>query len=361
MKKKLVAPESVRAQFKDWCVPRRGNANPECQTNDVWTWLVETGATPYRAHRAIGVDEKMSPAWCNTRMGQTDTPLPDGSHVLIGGEHEDHYDPDFYIYNDVIVRRPDGLTEIYGYPRDVFPPTDFHTATLVDDTIWIVGGLRYPDDRCRGRTDVYRLDLKDLSIHHERISGTPPSWLFDHLATLDDGGEGIVLCGGEVMHSEELRFVENLTTWKLDLRAKTWTALETKAFTRWMLMREDGSPNDLWAISEVARANGSSRPSTFAERYRSEFAARGLIVDAALYDARYQLPVPHEIVEQPEDSFRRYRIAVDGVIVRFDEDYFDITVTVEGTLPEDRLDRIRRHGVETFSKLEGVPYKWIPL
>lgn len=361
MKMKLVAPEAVRAQFKDWCMPRRGSANPECQTNDVWTWLIETGATPYRAHRAAGVGDKMSPMWCSGRFGQTETHLSDGSIVSVGGEHEDHYDPDFYIYNDVIVRHPDGSTEIYGYPRDVFPPTDFHTATLVDDTIWIVGGLRYLDDRIHGTTTICRLDLHDFSIHREEIAGTPPRWLFEHKARLGDGGQSIVLNGGQVAHQSAQRYVENLTTWKLDLRAKTWTALETKAFTRWMLMREDGSPNDLWAISEVARANGSSRPSTFAERYRSEFAARGLIVDAALYDARYQLPVPHEIVEQPEDSFRRYRIAVDDVIVRFDEDYFDITVTVEGTLPEDMLDRIRRHGVETFSRLEGVPYKWIPL
>jgi hypothetical protein len=35
------------------------------------------------------------------------TLLPDGRAIQIGGEHEDYYDPDFCIYNDVFVHEPD--------------------------------------------------------------------------------------------------------------------------------------------------------------------------------------------------------------------------------------------------------------
>jgi hypothetical protein len=48
--------------------------------------------------------------------------------VQIAGKHEDHYDPDFRIYNDVFVHTRDGIT-VHGYPQSDLPPTDFRTAT----------------------------------------------------------------------------------------------------------------------------------------------------------------------------------------------------------------------------------------
>lgn len=80
--------------------------------------------------------------------------MPDGRAVHIGGEHEDYYDPDFFIYNDVTVVGPDGSIKIRGYSRGVFPPTDFHSATLAGDAILIIGRLGYPDQRVAGRTPV---------------------------------------------------------------------------------------------------------------------------------------------------------------------------------------------------------------
>ena len=71
--------------------------------------------------------------------------------VFIAGEHKDHYDPDFYIYNDVVVQHPDGRIDIFGYPREIFPPTDFHSATLVGDRIVLIGNLGYPNKRKPGR------------------------------------------------------------------------------------------------------------------------------------------------------------------------------------------------------------------
>jgi hypothetical protein len=34
----------------------------------------------------------------------------------IACEHEDHYDADFYIYDDVVILDLDGTVAIYGYP-----------------------------------------------------------------------------------------------------------------------------------------------------------------------------------------------------------------------------------------------------
>ena len=73
--------------------------------------------------------------WCFDRFGTSKTALEDGRTVHIGGEHEDFYDPDFHIYNDVIVVSSSGQVAIYGYPLEAFPPIDFHSATLVGKTI----------------------------------------------------------------------------------------------------------------------------------------------------------------------------------------------------------------------------------
>jgi hypothetical protein len=116
-------------------------------TNPVWAWFIENGLGAYAANKTFGgpPSNEAGPCWCSARYGQTETKLSDGRIIKIGGEHEDYYDPDFYIYNDVIVYDGDRNVEILGYPEEVFPPTDFHTANLVEGRIIIIGSLSYPD------------------------------------------------------------------------------------------------------------------------------------------------------------------------------------------------------------------------
>ena len=363
MKNKLQASTAVVTQFSNWCVPRRGAENPENQTNAVWSWLIQTRAWPNAAHKVAGAGEKQSPGWCFDRFGQSKTQLSDGTIIYIGGEHEDHYVPDFFIYNDVVVVRPDSSIEIYGYPTDVFPPTDFHSATQVGDEIFIIGGLRYPKDRSDKETWVYRLQLSDFSIHVVTTHGHPPPWLYDHNAELDKDGQRIICTGGQARHLSARMTVDNLTTWEFDLKTKTWSVLESKPYQRWLLVREDKSHNDLWGIEQVAWAMRSSRQDDFAESYRAKFKERGHVVDADLFYSRFSPPIPHSIVEPDPDSdnYRVHRILVDGVVVRYVEGSFDIAVTVEGELSSDKLEVLKRHSLETYSKLEGVAYKVIPL
>ena len=124
-----------RELFVKWRTPSFGSANPERMNNPVWEWLVRSKLSAYQATQRLRGPSalKAGPGWCFDRFGQSSTKLPDGRVVLIAGEHEDAYDPDFYIYNDVVVQHPDGSLDIYGYPRDEFPPTDFHSATLVSN------------------------------------------------------------------------------------------------------------------------------------------------------------------------------------------------------------------------------------
>lgn len=358
MTTKLQAPPEVVAQFGQWQLPTRGNANPENQTNAVWSWLIQTQAWPHAAHEAAGFGEKRSPGWSFSCFGQSETKLPDGTVVYIGGENEDHYDPDFYIYNDVVVVGPDGSIAILGYPTDIFPPTDFHSATLLEDEILIIGGLRHPGDRDPRETLVFRLWLSDFSMHRVVTQGEAPPWLYGHQAELDPQGKKILCSGGQVAHQPTERAVENLTTWEFDLVSDSWSALETKPFQRWLLVREDEGYNDLWGIEQVVRSSRSTRESKLATRYQAKFEERGHIVDAELFDARFAPPIPHRPIEPDPDckGLRAHRILMDDVIVRIKEDTHQIVVTVEGQLSSDLLKALERHGLETYRALEGVPY-----
>lgn len=118
-------PRAVtRDLFLVWRAPRVGVNNPQRLTNPVWSWLAgRRELNAYMANLHFDGPSSMSvgPCWCGSRFGQSTTALPDGRSLSIGGEHEDHYDPDFYIYNDVILTAPSGEVEIYGYPYEAFP------------------------------------------------------------------------------------------------------------------------------------------------------------------------------------------------------------------------------------------------
>jgi hypothetical protein len=151
--------------------------------------------------------------------------LPDGRIIQIAGEHEDHYDPDFCIYNDVFVHLPDRSVQIYGYPESVFPPTDFHTATLAEDgSIWIIGSLGYPRARRVGQTPVYRVDTSSIKIKAIETTGENPGWISRHCARLISATE-IEISGGLVTVTVDAtqELVSNNRTFVLDTTNRHWS------------------------------------------------------------------------------------------------------------------------------------------
>ncbi|KAF2727203.1 hypothetical protein EJ04DRAFT_517406 [Polyplosphaeria fusca] len=196
-----------------------------------------------------------SPIWCFSRFGQSTTKLPHGTLVYIGGEHEDWYDPDFLIFNDVVVMersagKMDGIAKprreftIYGYPEEVFPPTDFHTATFVPslNAIVIIGNIGYGTIarkamRDEGQTPVYRLDVGTWKMTEIETEGDCPSGICRHEAALEsDGAAPIIRVRGTEDHpylsattrymvrdGEEVSVeVDHNETWTLDVFEKKW-------------------------------------------------------------------------------------------------------------------------------------------
>ncbi len=157
-----------------------------------WNAMVRSREPAYAARNRFGDGDHCSgaPVWCFQRFGRTLTALADGRYVEIAGEHEDFYDPDFCIYNDVVVYHGDGTFTLYGYPAEVFPPTDFHTATLVGTSIYLIGSLGYQGQRRPGETPVRRLDCGSWRIEPVATRGTPPGWISRHTAAYTRSGTG---------------------------------------------------------------------------------------------------------------------------------------------------------------------------
>lgn len=221
--------QSSAKDYEAYRAPRFGNANPERMGNPLWNDMVRLGGSAYSARDHFNdTDSLESVVWSYDRFGSSLTPLPDGRFIQIAGEHEDFYDPDFYIYNDVVVHDGHGGLEILGYPRGVFPPTDFHTATLAVDSIYIIGCLGYTDDRKVGATPVYRLAVGTWKIEVVTTSGDTPSWLHEHRATYDSQQGVIRIEGGSILvrgEDSEPQIVPNSDRYELDLETLSWRRL----------------------------------------------------------------------------------------------------------------------------------------
>jgi hypothetical protein len=208
--------------------PRFGRANPERCDEPFWLSMIRSGVTGYQGRKRHGVlDGLCQPTWCAQRFGQSLTFLPDGRAVQIAGEHEDWSDPDFCIYNDVFVHAPGGEITIYTYPEADFPPTDFHTATLVGDFIYVIGSLGYMGTRRFGETPVYRLDVRTFSMERVQVGGAAPGWIHGHRAALE--GRGIRVWGGKMsrLEGEEEVYAPFTGQVVLDLDELRWRPVQS--------------------------------------------------------------------------------------------------------------------------------------
>lgn len=186
-------------QFHSQSQPRDGLSNPEQVDIPFWNEMIRTGASAYSAaekHGKGSAQKVQHPVWCYDRYGQSTTRLPDGRWVQVGGEHEDSYDQDFHIYNDVVVHDGKGGVQVFVYPKDVFPPTDFHSATLLEGRIILIGSVGYMGSRQIGETQVLSLDLNSFAISTVTTTGEKPGWINRHTAEHKSGE--VIVSGGQI-------------------------------------------------------------------------------------------------------------------------------------------------------------------
>jgi hypothetical protein len=218
--------------------------NPTLSTNPFFLMAIREHLDPYHVAQSLrlvmdvdqpqyqGDEEQpiMTKIWTWERFGQSQTHLPDGRKIYIGGEHEDWYDPFFVIFNDVVVFDPATESyDLYRYPKSVFPHTDSHSASYIesDASIWIIGNLGY--SHVRGtETPVYKLDTKTFAIHKvDGIVGETPGWISSHQANVV-----VIYPSGPTGDStpEEVIVITTMAKnqrppekWELNVTRKTWT------------------------------------------------------------------------------------------------------------------------------------------
>jgi hypothetical protein len=397
----LADPETLDASaitpevYAAWRAPRFGAANPERMNNPLWEWLVRTRMDPYWAAKKFNGPSSMDagPGWCCDRMGQPFVKLPDGRLVFIAGEHEDHYDPDFCIYNDVIVHHPEGTLDIFGYPKEAFPPVDFHSATLAGDRIILIGNLGYMGARRHGQTHLAELDTKTWRVALRDAVGEGPGWLHDHTATLAEDGRSILVRGGIVDPGadDDTPLLENLDDWRLHLDNWRWERLTRRQWPRRVVRRRDceglylfelrhqdhmpkqymfenlpaelleSDPEFAEAIAELRALDAAAAEEILNPPKLSS--QPWLSRDRSAVDQLYSPAVPHDPVPGPDDvgadenenSYKTRRLRVQGVIVRYVEEWDHIMLTAEGDLSSAVVDSLADDLRAALEQIQNVP------
>jgi hypothetical protein len=216
-------PRATPAQYRAGRGRQFGTANPERMDKPFWQAMIQSRCNAYQARLTFADTGRFDePVWCYQRFGRTTTLLPDGRLVEVAGEHEDFYDPDFCIYNDVVVFDGRGHCEIFGYPEAVFPPTDFHSATPVGDGLYLIGSLGYLQQRRPDHTPVFRLDCRTFAMERIQTIGDSPGWICHHTAWYEPAAHRLCVRGGEIYRHD---LVPNSGSYALDLKTHTWVRL----------------------------------------------------------------------------------------------------------------------------------------
>jgi len=348
----------TRELFLEWRAAVRGTLNPQPMTNPVWAWLIQSRLDSWQANKMFSGDTGDRPGWCFQRYGQSQTVLPDGRTVWIAGEHEDSYDPDFFIYNDVVVVAPGGEIEVFGYAPEAFPPTDFHSASLVDGNIVIVGSLGYPSERRAGTTQVLTLELDRWRVSQVTTQGAGPGWIHEHRASLADDGRALIISGGTVDPCDGTSLVENIDEWRLNLDDWRWERLTQRRWPRFEVYRRDNRQNHLWTMRQ-ALSSTSARLHDYVKKCEQQLQSElGAPARLDVVPNLNRPEVPHEELPQNEKEYKVHRIRIDGVTVRYVEDSYGIQVTAEGELPTDVVEQLRADLVQKLETLEQTPIEF---
>ena len=374
MSSDLKPPVSItRDLFAEWRSPRRGTSQAERMDNPVWQWMLEGEIGTFSAteHFKLGSAMDLGPGWCSQRFGQSETLLPDGRVVLIAGEHEDHYDPDFFIYNDVIVKNVDGSVHFYSYPEKDFLPTDFHSATLLGDEILLIGNLGYLEGRRPGATLVQKLNLKNFRVELIETSGESPGWISRHEAVCDASQKRVTITGGEVF-GEDGSLLENIDDWALDLTSLKWTRLTERQWTRVEFAREDREWINLFSMRNAQAMKdslGEEGLRKMAEDAGALFLENGIedeeILEELLESTRSQFTLPDDpallasLYNPPlefeehsrEEEYDVFRISVNDVAVRYHEKGDYLVMTIEGELSQEVMETLVEDLVAKLAKL----------
>jgi hypothetical protein len=263
--------------------------------------------------------------------------------------------------------------QIFGYPKQEFPPTDFHTASLVGDEIYIVGSLGDPDDRQNGVTSSYVLDTKSYAIREVTPKGDGPGWLHQHNASYDSELNAITVTGGEVWDSrKEPQYLENINDYRLHLSGLRWERLTDRKWQRFEFFRPDGDglgmmdepkwTKHLEDAQNRLRDGLGTDPSPETLENIQGMAEKPDALDLIWPDIDHEkIPRP-ETTDDDEDSsdneFKTRRIKIAETTIRYVQDFGAWILVIEGELDEDAGAAQRADLKEKLAKHFEAEVQW---
>lgn len=327
------------------------DAHPTELTNPYWQWLFSFGLSSDDIHRVTNTNFHYDtpPFWSAERNGQSRTTTPDGREIYIGGEYEDSYDPQFYIYNDVIVKHPNGEIQFFGYPREVFSPTDFHSATLIDKDIWIVGSIGYFQQRNFESTQIYKLNIESYQITKVETANSP-GWISRHQAHFEKNK--IVISGGQIDKHDDLPLTENIDTWSLDINTLEWKNLTNHQWQRFYVKKKDNSYLNLFTFSSLLFSL-EHMPESYKKDIEQLKEDLRCEPDIESFKRLYIPPLDFT-EDDGEYDFNTVAILIDGIKIRYVDNMKDIQVYVEGILPNEKLTILQNDLKDKLSRIENA-------
>lgn len=359
----------TKCLFLKWRNPRLSSANPTKIESPVWKWMIQNNCSGYHLNDLMEGPSSFDngPVWTMDRFGMSGTLLPNGDKVFIGGEHEDYYDPDFNIYNDVVVVKADHSVNIFNYPKEIFPATDFHSANLIDDKIIIIGNLGYGEQRIPNSTPVYQLDLKTFSISKTTTKGPSPGWIHNHEVEVDLQTNKLKIKGGTTYIGEDEQLIDNFDDWEFDIKSNTWSKLTDRQWKRIIFTREDRNLFELGMkrinimTSDLGSAfDDSQSDQDLSDALESIKSLNGNSdkvseEEKEVIQALYSFPFDHKIVNDKDDveEYGVYRISHDETIIEFKEDSSSIVTLVRGSVPVRIISTIKSTLIKKLEKIEN--------
>lgn len=333
----------IISSFELYQSPPMVEYRPTNITNPYYEWIVRHNLSPFDLAQIFNL--KCVPLWGMGRLGQSETPLPDGRVILIGGEYEDHYDPQFYIYHDVIIKHPDGKIDIFVYPKAMFNPTDFHSATLIGEEIYVIGGVGYVNDRNYKSTPIYKLNIHSLDI--KKIESRNHIGLIgSHTAILKDNQ--IIIKGGQIL-SDDNTLMDNIDDWAFNPNTLTFKNLTNHVWQGFMVQRKDFHWLSLFDY-HCLLFDRDYNPDEFEDKFNQLTNKLGIEPNLTTYQQIFIPPIYHH-----QDQDDKSAIWIDGIKIRYVDNLDDIGVYIEGQLSDDKVQLLADNLCYKLSKLENTP------
>jgi hypothetical protein len=156
---------------------RYGISNPELVNSHFYKFMIQhPDYSAYDGKKKFNLELTERTIYSFQRFMQSSIVLSDGRKIYVGGEHEDGYDPDFFIYNDIVVIDGKNIN-IYLYPPEIFPPIENAKLEEKNGKLIIKDGTRYRTDYTSMNNTKkyvsivndknYILDLNTFKIHSD--------------------------------------------------------------------------------------------------------------------------------------------------------------------------------------------------